>query len=49
MMVPDCYRRLVKAFEELNEYLKNESELTETKEFVAAKEVIESAKSQIQN
>lgn len=48
MMVPDCHRRLVKAFEDLSDYLKNEDELKETKEFGNALAIIESAREQVQ-
>lgn len=49
MMVPDCQRRLVKAFTELDEYLKNELELNETKEYLAAFAVLSEAKEQMEN
>lgn len=49
MMVPDCHRRLVKAFEDLSEYLKNEGELKDSKEFENALTIIESAREQVQN
>lgn len=48
MMVPDCIRRLTKAFEELNDYLKNETELKETKEFQAAQAILEVARPELQ-
>lgn len=44
MMVPDCTRRLNKAFDDLSEYLKNEVELKETKEYLAAEIIVEAAK-----
>lgn len=39
--------RLVKAYEDLNDYLKNEDELKENPDFVAAQEVLQSAKEKI--
>lgn len=44
MMVPDCQRRLAKAFEELSEMLKNEAELKGTDQYTAAVAVLEDAK-----
>lgn len=44
MMVPDCQRRLAKAFEELSEMLKNEEELKESDQYIAAAAVLEDAK-----
>lgn len=41
MMVPDSERRLKKALEELEEYLKNEDELKEEKEYIAAQQVLD--------
>lgn len=41
MMVPDGQRRLTKALEELTEFLKNEAELKETKEYIAAQQVLD--------
>lgn len=41
--------RLVKAFTELDEYLKNELELKETKEYQAAAVVLSDAKEQMDN
>lgn len=48
MMVPDTIRRLTKAFDELNEFLKTEAELKETKEYIAAKAIIEVARVELQ-
>lgn len=39
--------RLVKAYDDLSEYLKNESELHETKEYGAAAEMLKLAKETI--
>uniref|UniRef100_A0A0K8TUG7 Tubulin-specific chaperone A n=1 Tax=Tabanus bromius TaxID=304241 RepID=A0A0K8TUG7_TABBR len=44
MMVPDCQRRLAKAVEELNEFLKSEEELKETKEYAEATALLEEIK-----
>lgn len=44
MMVPDCQRRLAKAFEELSEMIKSEEELKETDQYIAAAAVLEDAK-----
>lgn len=44
MMVPDCQRRLAKAFEELSEMIKNEEELKESEQYLAAVAVLEDAK-----
>ncbi|XP_058824322.1 tubulin-specific chaperone A [Topomyia yanbarensis] len=44
MMVPDCQRRLAKAYEELNEMLKNEEELKESEQYIAALSILGDAK-----
>lgn len=44
MMVPDCVRRLTKAFDELNTFLEHEHELKETKEFEAALAILDVAR-----
>lgn len=44
MMVPDCQRRLAKAFDELSEMIKNEEELKESDQYVAAVAILEDAK-----
>lgn len=44
MMVPDCQRRLAKAFEELSEMIKNEEELKECDQYLAAVAALEDAK-----
>lgn len=43
MMVPDCQRRLEKAYEELKNILKTETDLQNADEFVAATKVLEEA------
>ncbi|XP_055696607.1 tubulin-specific chaperone A-like [Lutzomyia longipalpis] len=47
MIIPDSQRRLKKAFEELNEFLRAEEDLKETEEFTTAMAVIEEAKAQL--
>lgn len=44
MMVPDCQRRLAKAYEELSEMIKNEEELKESEQYIAAVAILEDAK-----
>lgn len=48
MMVPDCLRRLNKAFDELTDFLKNEGELKESKEFQAAQAILDVARVELQ-
>lgn len=47
MIIPDCQRRLAKAFEELSDFVKNEEELKETKEYETAMQILEEAKLQL--
>lgn len=47
MMVPDCQRRLLKAYEELNSILNSELDLKEQEDYLAAKKVLEDAKPQL--
>lgn len=44
MMIPDCQRRLTKAYEELTEMIKNEEELKESEQYKAAVAVLDDAK-----
>lgn len=44
MMLPDCQRRLVKAYDDLNELLRNEEELKDTKEYGNALSVLNDSK-----
>ncbi|XP_053679389.1 tubulin-specific chaperone A [Anopheles nili] len=44
MMVPDCQRRLAKAYADLSEMIRNEEELKETEQYQAAQGVLEDAK-----
>lgn len=47
MMVPDCQRRLVKAYEELKNILDSEQDLKETETYIEAEKTIADAKSQL--
>lgn len=47
MMVPDCQRRLVKAFEELKKILDTEQDLKEVEEYVEAGKVLQGAEEQL--
>lgn len=47
MMVPDCQRRLVKAFDELKGILDSEADLKGSDDYCAAEKVIEEAKLQL--
>jgi tubulin-specific chaperone A len=46
-MIPDCQRRLVKAYDELEEILQTEEDLKELEEFTIAMQVLEEAKLQL--
>lgn len=48
MMVPECQRRLVKAYEDLKNIVDAETELCETGEYKAAKDILEAALAQIE-
>lgn len=47
MMVPDCQRRLHKAFQDLKGILDTESELKDLEEYKAAEKVLEEATPQL--
>ncbi|XP_066246068.1 tubulin-specific chaperone A [Euwallacea similis] len=47
MMVPDCQRRLFKAYEELKGILESEQDLKVTEEYLAAEKVLEETKLQL--
>lgn len=47
MMVPDCQRRLVKAFEELKKILETEQDLKEIEDYVEAEKVLQEAEAQL--
>ena len=49
MMVPECQRRLVKAFDELQKILKDEKDLEETEEYTSAKKVLDDAQPLLPN
>lgn len=47
MMVPDCQRRLVKAFEELKNILDTEQDLKEVGDYIEAKKVLHEAEAEL--
>ncbi|XP_018306603.1 tubulin-specific chaperone A [Mycetomoellerius zeteki] len=47
MMVPDCQRRLVKAFEELKKILETEQDLKEIEDYIEAEKVLQEAEEQL--
>ncbi|RZF37479.1 hypothetical protein LSTR_LSTR005354 [Laodelphax striatellus] len=47
MMVPNCQRRLQKAYEELNSIVESEKDLAEDPDYLAAVKVLEDAKSEL--
>ncbi|XP_035723299.1 tubulin-specific chaperone A-like [Vespa mandarinia] len=47
MMVPDCQRRLVKAFEELKGILDTEQDLKEAEDYIEAEKVLQEAEAQL--
>ncbi|KAH0951805.1 hypothetical protein HN011_008589 [Eciton burchellii] len=47
MMVPDCQRRLVKAFEELKKILETEQDLKEIEDYIEAEKVLQEAEAQL--
>lgn len=47
MMVPDCQRRLVKAYDELKAIIDSEVDLQGNDDYLAAVKVLEDAKSQL--
>lgn len=47
MMIPDCQRRLAKAFEELKCILDSEIDLKDTDDYLAAVKVLEDAKPEL--
>ncbi|KAL3277175.1 hypothetical protein HHI36_012526 [Cryptolaemus montrouzieri] len=49
MMVPDCQRRLAKAFEELKNIVDSEKDLQELEEYTTALQILEEAKIQLPN
>lgn len=47
MMVPDCQRRLVKAFGELKQILETEQDLKEVEDYIEAEKVLQEAQEQL--
>lgn len=47
MMVPDCQRRLVKAFEELKNILDTEQDLKEVGDYIEAEKVLHEAEAEL--
>lgn len=47
MMVPDCQRRLVKAYEELKSILDSEQDLKNAEEYITSVKVLEESKLQL--
>ena len=47
MMVPDCQRRLAKAFEELKNILLTEQDLKEIGDYIEAEKVLKEAENQL--
>lgn len=47
MMVPDCQRRLIKAFEELKKILDTEQDLKEVEDYIEAEKVLREAEAQL--
>lgn len=47
MMVPDCQRRLVKAYDELKKILESEQDLKEAEAYAEAEKVIVDAEKQL--
>ncbi|XP_071861744.1 tubulin-specific chaperone A-like isoform X2 [Bombus fervidus] len=47
MMIPDCQRRLVKAFEELKKILDTEQDLKEVEDYIEAEKVLQGAEAQL--
>lgn len=47
MMIPDCQRRLVKAYEDLKNIVDSEQDLAESVEYSEARKILEAAESQV--
>ncbi|KAG6801712.1 tubulin-specific chaperone A [Apis cerana] len=47
MMVPDCQRRLAKAFEELKKILDTEQDLKEIEDYIEAEKILQEAEAQL--
>lgn len=48
MMIPDCRRRLGSYWDELSSLIETETDLSETEEYKAAKQILEETKEQAQ-
>jgi tubulin-specific chaperone A len=48
-MIPECQRRLAKAFDELKILLETEGDLNESEEYISAKKILEEAEAQLPN
>jgi tubulin-specific chaperone A len=48
-MVPDCQRRLAKAFDELKILLETETAVSESEEYISAKKILEEAEAELLN
>ena len=49
MMVPDCQRRLAKAFEDLKKVLASEHDLKENESYIDAEKILKEAESELPN
>ena len=47
MMVPDCQRRLLKAYEELKKIIETEQDLKETEAYIEAEKVLSESETQL--
>ena len=47
MMIPDCQRRLLKAYEDLKRVIATEEDLKESEEYIEAEEVLKTAETQL--
>lgn len=46
-MIPDCQRRLSKAYQELQSILESEEDLKEIEEYILASQILEEAKPEL--
>ncbi|KAG7205073.1 hypothetical protein KM043_005451 [Ampulex compressa] len=47
MMIPDCQRRLIKAFKELKQILESEEDMKEIEDYIEAQKVLQEAEVQL--
>jgi tubulin-specific chaperone A len=47
MMIPDCQRRLLKAFEELKQFIESEQDLKENEEFIEGEHVLKESETHL--